>query len=426
MNLRRSQNSESLFCFELRRSTDWVQGARVAPVYRVSVLAHTEEAARIGVGAYHDEQLVVLRPGILDRLGSTAGVRAEERADFLQTLGSSLVSGHPLLLALSMGARQARSARMRGVIGELALGVGRGHELHEVMMVHPEVFRPEQVAVAEASGKASLGELGALFAELAKFERRDARTGRRLFAAMAYPALLLLMAVCASLILEMKALPPMAELFLGMGVELPVVTAWFYHGSRFLASQGWWLFPVLGVVAYFGYWAFLRGLRSDAGQRLTCRMPYIGTIVRARSLVRALGVFLLLRESGAGSREVFSQAAKAAGNALVAEYFQVVHKRVARGMSFEESFMAERHRLGDDGTRVAGRMEVGNQGADLGVLIRGLLEELDDQAETRLSVLPRLLELPMLLICGLVIGVILVAMFLPYPSLLADVAKQMR
>ena len=64
-------------------------------------------------------------------------------------------------------------------------------------------------------------------------------------------------------------------------------------------------------------------------------------------------------------------------------------------------------------------------GGDLAGLINGVVDDLVDKAENRVTVLPRLLEWPLLAAIGFVIGMIVLAIFLPYPSLLNDVMQKM-
>jgi type II secretory pathway component PulF len=70
-------------------------------------------------------------------------------------------------------------------------------------------------------------------------------------------------------------------------------------------------------------------------------------------------------------------------------------------------------------------MEVGMTGGDLAGLINGVVDDLVDKAENRVTILPRLLEWPLLAAIGFVIGLIVLAIFLPYPSLLNDVMQKM-
>jgi type II secretory pathway component PulF len=142
------------------------------------------------------------------------------------------------------------------------------------------------------------------------------------------------------------------------------------------------------------------------------------------ALVRALGTFILLKQSGARVVDQFGMAAAASGNCVVGEFFEACYARIAQGETVEEAFTAERHRLGDDGLRLAGKMEVGMAGADLPSLINRMVQEFDSRAETRLNLLPNAVRWPLLVVCCAIIGLVALAIVLPYPNLIADVAHQ--
>jgi type II secretory pathway component PulF len=69
-------------------------------------------------------------------------------------------------------------------------------------------------------------------------------------------------------------------------------------------------------------------------------------------------------------------------------------------------------------------MEIGMAGADLSALINRIIDEIGDRADTRLNLLPSLIRWPLLIVCCTIIGFIALAIVLPYPNLIADVAHQ--
>lgn len=410
-----------LQCHVVTRNTGLETGGR-----RVLVEAPCAEIARLGLGLHRDERGTPCGISSFAGVMTRRSVSTSELADFFQCFGSALKSGMSLSGALAMAARQTRTPRMRGVVGYLAFRIVRGAELHQAMAELPQVFGAAQVALARAASKSGMVEAGVLFVELAATLQNDARLGRKLTGALGYPVVLLAMAVVASVILELKALPPMVELFKAMGAQLPVITQVFYSVAKLLIEHA---VLALGVVFAGGpalCLSLVSWVRTRSFQRRVTRAWFVGPILLARSLSRALGVFVLLKQGGANNRDIFHLSAAAAGNALVEDFFLRTHARVVRGETIEEAFLAERHLLGEEGVRLAGRMEIGLGGGELGPLLRSAIRELDERAELRLTLLPRAIELPLLLLCGLIIGLIILAMFLPYPSLLGDIARQMR
>lgn len=393
---------------------------------RVAVFAPDADAALAGVGLHRDETCSAARPLPWETLLASRRVGAEELADFFLTLGASLSSGCSLSQSLAMTARQAFAPRFRGIIGGLLCRVARGEDLPRAMSCFPDVFPPVQVALCKAAGQMGLQQSGALFTRLALKLRNDGRLGRKIAGAAAYPAFLLFLSAIAAVVLELKALPPMVELFRSMGAPLPAITRGFYAVAQMLSSH--WL-SALSATFFFltsGVSLAPKLVRTELFQRMIVRLWPFGSLVMDRALARSLSVFALLKQSGASTREIFALSGQSAGNPVVEDFFRETYRRVCSGDAIEEAFLVERHRLGRAGLRLAGKMEVGIETGELPPLLELLAQDYQERAEMSASLLPRTLEFPLLLLCGLVVGAIMLAMFLPYPSLLGDLASQMR
>lgn len=413
-----------MYAFEISRRPSKVNvGAPVCP-RRVRVYAPFPEAALAGAGVSKDEshRVVPLRP--LESLFGRQQPQRQELADFYETLGSALMTGGGMGLALNMAARIARSPTMRGIIGTLHHLVMHGEDLHVAMRCFPRVFTPMQLAMVEAAGATGLDKAGALLVTLAARLHKDGKVWRKFLGALAYPVSLLVLTVVAAIVLEIWALPPMVELFRTLGGRLPPLTKGFYAVAQFMRTHALVLAPSAIFVVSAGLTLGPSFLRTRLVQRGSIHLWLIGPIVQSLALVRALSTFILLKQSGAKVRDQFMLAAAAAGNCVIGEFFDACYARIALGESVEEAFTAERHRLGDDGVRIAGKMEIGMAGADLSALINRIVDEISDRAETRLNLLPNAIRWPLLVACCVIIGTVALAIVLPYPSLIADVARQ--
>lgn len=410
-----------MYVFEVCRRPSKVNIGPEVRRRRVLVLAPSPEAALAGVGISKDESCRALPATLADRCCSGWPER-QEVADFYETIGNALATGGGLSLALSMAARVARTPRMRGVVGALQHAIVHGVDLHVAMRQFPRVFTPVQLAMVEASAATGLDKAGGLLVTLAERLHRDGRIWRKFVASLAYPISLLFLTATGAVVLEVWALPPMVELFKTLGGRLPAITQAFYLIAQALHRHAIAALTVTAVSTVVTMVAVPRFMRTRLSQRLSIRLWVIGSIVQWIALVRALGTFILLKQSGAKVRDQFALAAAAAGNCVVGEFFEACYARIALGESVEEAFTAERHRLGDDGIRIAGKMEMGMAGADLPTLINRVVSEIDDRAEARLNILPNLIRWPLLIVCCGLIGLVALAIVLPYPNLIADVA----
>ncbi len=413
-----------MYAFEVsRRPGKLGVGSAVRP-RRVCVFAPYAEAALAGVGLARDEACRPAHVGIGDQLLGRRSPQRQEIADFYETLGNALATGCGMALALNMAARSARSPMMRGIVGALYDMILHGEEMHVAMRRFPRVFPPMQVAMAEAAAATGLDKAGGLLITLSERLQREGKVWGRFMEALAYPVSLITLTVLGAVVLEIWALPPMVELFRTLGGRLPPLTQGFYSVAQFIRIHGFIVFPAALALVAAAVVSTPRLLRTRGAQRLSIRLWVLGPIVQSMALVRALGTFILLKQSGARVVDQFAMAAAASGNCVVGEFFDACYARIALGETVEEAFTAERHRLGDDGLRLAGKMEVGMAGADLPTLINRLVAEFDSRAETRLNLLPNAIRWPLLIVCCAIIGVVALAIVLPYPNLIADVAHQ--
>ena len=148
-------------------------------------------------------------------------------------------------------------ARTRGLVLGLRARVMEGASLAEAMADHPRSF-PElyraSVAAGERSGKLD-GVLGLLADEA---ESRDAMR-QSIWAALAYPLLLAMVAILVVSGLLIYVVPQIAEVFVRMHQDLPWSTRALLAGSAFLRAYGIWLLLLLiGVAA---------GIRCCCGAR---------------------------------------------------------------------------------------------------------------------------------------------------------------
>jgi type II secretory pathway component PulF len=413
-----------LYAYQITRRSGKFAGTAPARPRRVCVYAPYPEAALAGAGVGKDEtsRVVAVRPW--EHYRGMRRPQREEVADFYDTVGNALLTGGGMTLALNMAARMSRSPMMRGIIGALHDMVTHGEDLHVAMRRFPKVFTTMQLAMVEASAATGLDRAGGLLITLSHRLQNEGKLWRKFASALAYPFSLLLLTIAGSIVLEVWALPPMVELFHTLGGNLPPITKGFYAVAQFIHHHANVLVPLSAMAIAAIIVAGRKAIHTRIAQQFATRVMLVGPIVQWLALSRALGTFILLKQSGAKVRDQFAMAAAASGNCVVGDFFNACYARIAIGESVEEAFTAERHRLRDDGIRIAGKMEVGMAGADLSALINRIIEELNERTEARLNVLPNAIRWPLLVVCCALIGTVALAIVLPYPNLIADVAHQ--
>lgn len=167
--------------------------------------------------------------------------RSQIRAEWYDAVFTMLDAGIPLpevltTLASSAGARSSRSH----VITSLCDEVQRGSSLGAAMRLHPDWFSASEIAMVEAAQVG--GTLSQVLRTLSQREEQAYELGSKLMGALAYPALVTIVALGVTAFLAMGTLPSLADLLTQSHIEIPLLTQWVMFIGHLIAI---WSLPVL-------------------------------------------------------------------------------------------------------------------------------------------------------------------------------------
>lgn len=297
---------------------DTARSARQALRERGLTPMHVDEVGAQGEGA--------------PRLGrGRPALNGARRALLLRELATLLGAGLPIDEALGTMAERGSDGRTRALVLGLRARVMEGASLAAAMAEHgrsfPELYRAS-VAAGERSGKLA-GVLGLLADEA---ESRDAmRQG--VWAALAYPLLLAIVAVLVVSGLLIYVVPQIAEVFVRMHHQLPWATRALLATSDFLRHYGIWVLLALIVLGGVLRLA-LRGpawrARRDAW---LLALPGLGRLLRIAGTARATRTLALLTASAVPLLESLKIAARVVPNLAMRRSLEQAAAKVREGAS---------------------------------------------------------------------------------------------
>lgn len=191
---------------------------------------------------------------------------------------ATLVQVSPLEEALRTISRQTERSHVRTITGAVHGGVLEGRRMSEAMAREPKSFPPLYRAMVSA-GESS-GTLPTILERLADLLERQAQVRSKVTTAMAYPAVLALVALFVVIALMMFVVPKVVEQFETVGQQLPLLTRIVIGVSNLLVNWWWAILIALGMVGFVA-WRALEDpavrLRFD---RWLLRVPLIGRLIR--------------------------------------------------------------------------------------------------------------------------------------------------
>jgi type II secretory pathway component PulF len=334
-------------------------------------------------------------------------VRKQDVADMTAQLAIMTKSGVDLASALASLVAQTERPYLAEVLRDVHELVLSGNLLSEALKQHDRVFDAAYVATiaaAEASGK-----MADVLQQLAEMQRSELRLRRSIKSLLSYPLMLTTISGGVILVLVAVVLPRFAEIFAQYNTALPITTQALLGTAEELRAR-WWLWGPLiaaGVAGVIAWRVTERGRRIIDG--LLVNGAVVCSVVRPLLIGRTCRMLGLLLASGVPLLEGLRLCRKAIVNRVYRDLLDDLIDSVVNGRGLAAPLehavivpMSAREML-------ATAERTGNLG-EVSTMLGSYYEE---EAETRMRSLVRLLEPTITVVMGLVVAVIVMSVMLP-------------
>ena len=325
---------------------------------------------------------------------------------FCQELAVLLDAGIPLYEALQTLKEKEGDAAVAAVLARLCVALSEGQTLAQAMRVQPEAFTTLLVASIEAAQRT--GQLTQALRQHAAYLAWVQGLRDKLVGAAIYPMILIGASLLVIGFLTVFVVPRFAEIYDGMGGELPWLSGLLLQLGRSLGEHPVQALMGLVVVLALAVWAArLPATRQWVGARLW-QAPVVGErlrLIELASLYRTLG---LLLQAGVPVVSALGSSAELMG-AVLRPALDRARQRVAEGQRLSEALQAEQLV-----TPVSVRMvRVGEQTGELGPMLERAAHFYDEELARFTDWVGKVVNPVLMLVMGVVIGGIVVLMYLP-------------
>ncbi|MEO7133273.1 MAG: type II secretion system F family protein, partial [Vicinamibacterales bacterium] len=175
-------------------------------------------------------------------------VAAKNLAVFTRQFSVMIDAGLPLVQCLDILGSQEEDKNFAFVIGATRMDVESGASLADAMRKHPKTFDPlftNMIAAGEAGGI-----LDTILKRLATYIEKAVKLAGQVKSAMIYPIAVIVIAGAVVGVILWKVIPTFAQLFAGLGADLPLPTRVVISLSNNLVNYFPFLFVGAGAAAY--------------------------------------------------------------------------------------------------------------------------------------------------------------------------------
>lgn len=354
---------------------------------------------------------------VLKRFGVTPKVKAKDLQVFTRQFATMISSGIPIVQSLEILRIQSSSPILREAVFRVKSQVESGKRLADSMESYPTVFNHLYVSMVRAGEEA--GALDTILNRLAQYIEKSVKIRNKITGALWYPMLVMLLAFVVMGVILVYVIPKFENLFKSVGAELPLPTQYVIALSHFMVGNMLLILLGLGVLIF----SLVRYYATAAGRfqldMMLLEIPILGDLIQKGSIARFARTLSTMLSSGVGIMDGLDISANVVDNAVMERAIMRAKKGVAEGKTIVQPFMTERS-IPPMLTQMIG---VGEASGSLDTLLSKAAdfyeEEVDYAVESMTSVLGPIL----VVFLGGLVGMLLIAMYLPIFNLSAVMVK---
>lgn len=253
------------------------------------------------------------------------------------------------------------------------------------------------------------GQLNAVFADLSEYFNRRVKQKRQLVSTFSYPAMVIVTAIVVVTFMLNFIVPMFEDVFKRFNGELPALTRWILSASAFFQKYVW---LGVGITVLLGVSLWL--IRKTETYRkitssLVMRVPLLGELLKKIYLARFCQTMALMASARIPLISALELMEKIIGFYPFEKAILVLKDDIMNGKTLHESLRA----FSFFDMKLVSLTKVGEEVNKLSEIYSKLSKQYAEEIQHRISILNSLMEPILIIIVGLMVAVILIAMYMP-------------
>jgi len=346
----------------------------------------------------------LMKDKILKAIPLTVQIGNSFKAQFYQNWGFLLDSGFSINESLKM-LEDSSSKAVADELGIIGDSLDKGRELSS-LLESSELF--ENIETSFLQIGLDTGNVKEAVSNLEDFFRSKDELKRILIDSLIYPIMVLLLAIAIVIFLLVFMVPMFEQTFARSGGELPYLTQVVVGTSDWVVKFGVYLFLV--IVLFMAWVKFVANKEAKTRVRnLISRIPIVRHQRNERFKLHFYHQFSILLKEKIGLIKAFKLVKKIDPDPIYIGPIDVITRRIQLGSSLEQAMRVSKL-FSEHELKI---IHLGEESHKLDLVFQNLYSVNLNKLKSRSHRIGKIIEPALIVIVGILVGVIMLAMYLP-------------
>lgn len=253
------------------------------------------------------------------------------------------------------------------------------------------------------------GKLVEVLQDLAKFYQNKIKQRRKITSALTYPCVVLSTSLGAVFFMLKFVVPMFGDVFKRFGGHLPWITEKIIGVSQALENNFFRFVILLLVIAAFIFFTRKTEQFRKIASKTILRIPMVGNLIQKIYLARFCNSMRLLINARLPLLRAIALSRQMIGYYPIESSLQKVEDDIMKGKSLHQSLQ----QFSVYPSKMIQLVKVGEETNQLDYFFAKISEQYIEEVEYKTSTLSSMMEPLIIIFLGLIVGIILIAMYLP-------------
>ncbi|MCF3107863.1 type II secretion system F family protein [Niabella sp. CC-SYL272] len=328
------------------------------------------------------------------------------KESFYLELGSLMDAGLDIRTALQLIRDEQTKKAPKAILTTVLEKVVNGSSLSTAMRDNKN-FTPYEYFTVEIGEET--GKLNTVLQQLSVYYKAKIKQRRQIIGALTYPLIVLSVAFCSVFFMMNYVVPMFADVFQRFGGNLPFLTRQVLNASNFMQAAAGKLFLLLLAVIVFIALNRSKPWYKKYKDLLLQRTPVVKHIVSRIYLARFASTMQLLLGARVPLVQALSLSKQVMGFYPLEQALDQMEQDILKGLPLHESMSSKKVFP----SKMVALVKVGEEVNELELFFKNLSDRYSEDLDYQTTQLSKFIEPVIIIVLGLVVGVVLIAMYLP-------------